>query len=487
MVLKMLKLQKKLMLTLSFLELWERFGYYGMRALLALFLIKHFGFSDSKTMLIYSLYASICYIVPVIGGFLADKILGYKNLLFTGGVLICFGHIIMSFISSNEEMLYLGLAFIAIGTGFFKGNISNMLGTIYDKRRNKDRDSGFRIFYIMINLGSFVSSLICGIVAEVYGWSYGFGLAGLGMLTGLTTLLFSKRLLYNYGNPPKEKLYALNKLGSLGMNLVGYISGFILIAIVTMMFSYIEISLKIISVTGIFIFLHLVYMASNCTPKERLGILFIFIMMMFLMLMFALEMQLGSFINIFTDKYVDRTMFGIEIPASSLQALNPFTIIILGSLVTILLAKASSKYSLMIYGSGLLLSALCFMTLYLGCNLATDCKMPIIFLIIAMILLALSEVMMAPIIQSLITYVVPEKMRGYMMGILMLCLSYSNLAGVLIVKYIVDDTGEKITDAASLIIYQEAFFKIGILFIVATILYAISYKFLKKIYNSSIG
>ena len=478
--------QSKLMTRLCLLEMWERFGYYGIRALLTLFIIKQLGFNEGKAYLIYGLYAAICYIIPILGGFLADRLLGYKNLLLSGSIFTCLGHFVLTFLSSNEALLYLGIAFVAVGTGFFKGNISNMLGSIYGDHNNSERDNGFRRFYIAINFGSFCASILCGIVAEIYGWKYGFGLAGVGAVIGFITLIASRDILRNYGNPPKDSLMKIR--GLLYKNSINYLAAAVLVFTVTLMFFYYEASIKIISVIGGTIILHLAYITTKLDRKSQKGMVFLVTMIFFVMVIFALEMQLGSFINIFTDKHVKRNLLGITIPTASLQALNPLTIILLGSGVSYLLRKTSTKYSLMIFGTGIVMSCICFAILYFGCNHYDEhYKINIAFLVIAMMFLALSEIMMAPIIQSVVTYIAPEKMRGYMMGFLLLCLSYSNLLGSVILKYMLHIDKGKVDNngtLTSLLNYQECFLKVTIAFVIVALIYVALYKPMIKIYSS---
>jgi POT family proton-dependent oligopeptide transporter len=483
----MIKLDRKLMLTFSFLEMWERFGFYGMRALLTLFLIKHFGFSDTEAYSVYSLYAAICYIIPLLAGFLADKVFGYKKLLLFGAVVICIGQACLSFALSSTSVFYLGLACVAVGTGFFKGNVTNMLGAVYSDKNSKERDYGFRVFYIMVNVGATISSVACGAIAEAYGWEYGFGLAGIGMLIGLVALILSSELLKDHGNPPQKQSNHPKLLACLELGSVSAVGSLLLIGVCVMAFFYVEASIKAISIAGVLIVLHFLYIMSRCNKKERMGLIFICIMLVFFTLMFALEMQLGAFVNVFTDRHVERTLFGLEVPAASLQSLNPFTIIVLGGLANVLLKRLGHQ-TLKVFGGGLVMMCLSFMTLYVGCLYydQANFKTNIIFLVISMVFMAFSELMMAPIMQSFITYIAPARMRGYMMGFLMLCLTYANLVGPLISKYMlqIENKGTEADSLNSLVVYQECFFKIGIMFIVASIVYFAIYKFLKKVYVS---
>ena len=166
--------------TLFFTEMWERFSYYGMRALLVLYLVNSLDYSDADALHIYAIYTGLVYLTPIIGGYLADKYLGTQRTIFIGGITMMLGHFLMVF----PDLLFLAMGLLIIGNGYFKPNISTLLGRLY-KDNDVRRDSGFSIFYIGINLGAFLAPLIVGYVGETISWHYGFAIAGLGMLAGL--------------------------------------------------------------------------------------------------------------------------------------------------------------------------------------------------------------------------------------------------------------------------------------------------------------
>ena len=283
----MSNLQNKIVNRLCLLEMWERFSYYGMRSLLVLYMVKVLGFEEGKAYIIYGLYASVCYFVPVIGGLLADRYLGYKNLIMSGTVLMCIGQLVLALTNANEALLYTGIAFVAIGTGFFKGNITTMLGSIYKDDDASNRNNGFRKLYIAVNFGSFIASISCGAIAHLYGWNYAFGFAAFGMLVGLALLISSKEILKNYGNPidaspSKMKLYIP----------LSYVTGFAAVGAMTVMLYYAEFSIKVVSFLGLIVIGHLIYITSKFKKSERRGIYLILAMLLFLMTMFALEMEL---------------------------------------------------------------------------------------------------------------------------------------------------------------------------------------------------
>ena len=173
--------------TLFFAEMWERFSFYGMRALLLFYMIKGFlGYGDRDAYAIYGAYTALVYMTPLFGGMLADRLLGARRAVVLGGLLMAAGHLMMS--AENDVAFFLALALLIVGNGFFKPNISTMVGSLYPQGSPK-RDTGFTIFYMGINLGAAMSPLLCGYIGETYGWHYGFGLATLGMLTGLAVFV----------------------------------------------------------------------------------------------------------------------------------------------------------------------------------------------------------------------------------------------------------------------------------------------------------
>ena len=195
----------KFLKLLFFVELWERFSYYGMRALLILFLTKSLGFTDPKAYALYSLFAALGYAAPVVGGILADRIFGFRRMVVIGGVVMCLGHGLMALTELWNGVMYFGLGFIAIGTGLFKGNVSNLLGCCYAPE-DPNRDKGFTLFYVAVNLGSVLASLACGYVGEKIGWHYGFGLAGVGMVLGLIVFLKYQSVLEDHGMEPNPEV-----------------------------------------------------------------------------------------------------------------------------------------------------------------------------------------------------------------------------------------------------------------------------------------
>src|SRR5688572_23861985 len=193
---------------LFFAEMWERFSYYGMRALLIFYLTQHWLFSDGKSNLIYGAYTALVYITPVLGGYLADRYLGQRKAVVFGGVLLMFGHGLMAVEGTGGQtdpainVFWLALALIIVGSGFLKANISVMVGQLY-RLTDLRRDAAYTIFYMGINVGAALGTILVGYLGQTIGWSYGFGLAGIGMLAGLIVFVLGKKVLLGAGEAPE--------------------------------------------------------------------------------------------------------------------------------------------------------------------------------------------------------------------------------------------------------------------------------------------
>ncbi|MGH6705685.1 MAG: peptide MFS transporter, partial [Sphingomicrobium sp.] len=193
---------------LFFAEMWERFSYYGMRALLIFYLTKHWLFDDGKSNLIYGAYTSLVYITPVLGGYLADRYLGQRKAVLFGAVLLTCGHFLMAFEGTGGQadptinIFWMALSFIIVGSGFLKANISVMVGQLYGLTDIR-RDGAYTIFYMGINVGAALGTILVGYLGQTIGWGYGFGLAGIGMLAGLAVFVLGKKALLGTGEAPQ--------------------------------------------------------------------------------------------------------------------------------------------------------------------------------------------------------------------------------------------------------------------------------------------
>ncbi len=505
---------------LFFAEMWERFSYYGMRALLILYLTKHWLFDDSDAGIIYGAYTALVYITPVIGGYLADKYLGQRKAVLFGAILLTLGHIFMAFegepAAGTENnpfvfVFWLALALIIVGSGFLKANISVIVGQLYP-RTDVRRDGAYTIFYMGINLGAAIGALLCGFIGETYGWAYGFGLAGIGMLAGLVVFVWGKPLLLGRGEPPaileKSKELAIYGfgfalvalcwiaiqyqdavgvfLGTFGAALVCYV-----LAIATFqlpygsyaaapkpaIYSYVGLSAllvvsmffvamgntearlpAVIGLGGVLSVMILQMIAKTDHDRDRI------VAAMFLIIVsivfWALFEQAGSSLNLFTDRHVDRG----GVPASVFQSINAIYIILLApvfaTLWTWLGQRGMDPSTPMKFGLGVIQVGLGFLVLVWGANsVGVDIPTPVIFIFLIYLLHTTGELCLSPVGLSAMNRLAPAQIASLIMGTWFFASATGNFAAGLIAAA----TGaEGVGDASGKEVVLDVYYTVGI-------------------------
>lgn len=310
---------------LFFAEMWERFSYYGMRALLIFYLTKHWLFADDKANLIYGAYTSLVYITPVLGGYIADRYLGQRKAVLFGGLLLAIGHSLMAVEGNGGQtdpainVFWAALAFIIVGSGFLKANISVMVGQLYNLTDVR-RDGAYTIFYMGINVGAALGTILVGYLGETIGWGYGFGLAGIGMLAGLIVFVLGKKALNGAGEAPRP----LNK----GLEFGLYGIGFAAVAVIWGLVQYQDVIQGLLVVSGIALLGYVLYESFKLPKEPRERMFAILFLISLNPLFWGLFEQAGGSMNLFTDRFVDRG----AVPASLFQSINPIFIMILAPL-----------------------------------------------------------------------------------------------------------------------------------------------------------
>ncbi|WP_298541798.1 peptide MFS transporter [uncultured Aquimarina sp.] len=380
---------------LFFTEMWERFSYYGMRAIFVLYLTAKtidenagLGWSSGEALSLYGWYTMLVYVASIPGGWIADKFLGQKKSVLIGGILLVAGHSILAI----EQMWawYSGLGLIIAGVGMLKPNISTMVGGLY-KQGDIRRDKGFTIFYIGINLGAFLSSLIVGYVGEVHGWHYGFGLAGIGMALGLLQYLLGQKYLKNVGN-------------------------------------FLGTSEKVEDKEA---------MKKPLTKIEKDRIVVLLISFLLVIVFWGAFEQAGGLMNIYAKEKTNRMLMGWEIPASWFQSLNAMFIIFLGTSVAWywanrkLKGKVSSSLFKMILGLIIMGTGFFFMTAA-SMEFESNGSSAMYWLVLAYLFHTIGELCISPVALSFITKLAPVKYGALMMGVYFAMTGFGNkLAGLL--------------------------------------------------------
>ncbi len=470
-------------------EMWERFSYYGMRALLILYLTKHWEFTDSTSYLIYGAYTSLVYIMPVFGGMLADQILGSKKAVTYGAILLVFGHLGMT-VESNEQIFYLSLALIVSGVGFLKPNISTMVGALYEEGDPR-RDSGFTIFYMGINIGAFTATLLCGYLGEQVGWAYGFGAAGIGMLFGLIIFLWGQKYLEGLAEPPSNKY--LQKMNGISYESWAYISGIFMILVTWFLVQNSQLVGQLLGGFGaIFIGAWLLYALFRCAPDERDRLIVVGILILFSLIFWALFEQAGSSLNILTDRGVNRVIFGWEVPASMFQSLNAgfiFTIAPLFAMLWIALAKRNMEPSTPIkFSIGIIFVGLGFLALVYGMSSSEGLQTGVFWIILIYLLHTLGELCLSPVGLSSVTKLSPQRIVGFMMGMWFFASAAGNYVAGLIARATASDSSGVSNDVFDLTqkqSFMDVYTDVGLMAIGCGIFLAILTPILKKLMHGA--
>ena len=450
---------------LFFAEMWERFSYYGMRALLVLYLTKHFLFGDDKAYLIYGAYTSLVYITPVIGGYLADKFLGQRKAVLFGAVLLTFGHFLMGFEGEGGAdspalaFFYLALSFIIVGSGFLKANISVIVGQLYP-RDDRRRDPAYTIFYMGINLGAALGALVCGYLGETYGWRYGFGAAGVGMLLGLLVFVGFKPLLMGRGEPHDPALLR-KPVAGLRLEWLIYLGA---VVGVLGIWGLIQAQQTVGYILAAFALLAVGYVVFTAVTKlakpDRDRIFAAMFLIALNPLFWGLFEQAGSSLNIFTDRNVDRTMFGAEVPASVFQSINAIYIVLLGPVFAglwVFLAKRRMEPSAPAkFGIALLQLGAGFLVLVAGAAAAGGNATPVIFIFLIYLLHTTGELCLSPVGLSAMTRLAPANMLSLMMGTWFLSTAGGNYIGGLIAQATGGHGGDETESAGAVLdVYSQ--------------------------------
>ncbi|WP_037473697.1 peptide MFS transporter [Sphingobium sp. ba1] len=430
---------------LFFAEMWERFSYYGMRAILIFYLTKHFLFGEDRAYLLYGAYTSLVYITPVIGGYLADRFLGPRKAVLVGGVFIAIGHFLIAITEGpgGQDPLflngfYLALASIIVGTGFLKANISVLVGELYP-RDDARRDPAFSIFYMGINVGGMMGPIICGLLGELYGWSWGFGAAGVGMLLGLVMFVWLKPWLLGKGEPPAPAQLRAPVTAGISQEWIIYLGAALGVVAIWLVIRYAELLGYALLGFAALTVLYIVWRTMKTLGKVDRDRMFAALFLIALNPLFwGLFEQTGSSLNIFTDRNVDRVLFGWEVPASMFQSVNSVFIILLAPLFavlwTILDKRRLEPSSPAKFGIGLILCGAGFLVLVAGAAMAGENLTPVLFVFLIYLFHTMAELCFSPVGLSAMTRLSVPSMVGLVMGTWFLAMAAGNFIAGLIAR-----------------------------------------------------
>ena len=452
---------------LFFAEMWERFSFYGMKALLIFYLTKHWLFSDGEANVLLATYASLVYITPVLGGYLADRWLGQRKAVQFGALLLTAGHGLMAVEGKGGQddptinVFWLALGFIIVGSGFLKANISTLVGQLYP-RTDVRRDGAYTIFYMGINLGAATGAILAGYLGETYGWAWGFGAAGLGMLLGLLVFVGFRPLLMGRGEPPDARALA-RPVGGVPLEWLLYATGLAAVVLMWGLVQAAELVGWLLLATAVMLLVHVVRSAWPMGREVRERMASILFLIALQPLFWGLFEQAGGSLNLFTDRYVDRQ----GVPATLFQSINPVYILVLAPLFAGLWTwlgrrglepSTPAKFALALMQVGL-----SFLVLVWGAERAGAAALvPVLFIFLLYLFQTTGELCLSPVGLSAMNRLAPAQMASLIMGAWFLSTAGGQFVAGLIGRATGGETGEMTHEAALSVYAQIGWLAVGV-------------------------
>ncbi len=432
--------------TLFFTEFWERFSYYGMRAILIYYMYYEvskggLGLEESTALAIMSIYGSLVYMSGVIGGWLADRVFGTSRALFYGGILIMIGHIVLAVLPGDLTMLFISMVFIVIGTGLLKPNVSSVVGDIYAPGDTR-RDAGFSIFYMGINLGAFLSPLIVGEVAKK-SFHLGFGIAAVGMLLGLIVFAVTKKK-----NLGLAGTYVPNPLSPAEKKKVSIIVGISVVVLAVILGTTIPAGIftldVFITLVGLFgiaiptIYFVVMYRSPKTTSDERSRIIAYIPLFIAAVMFWAIQEQGSTILAAYADKRTDLTFAGLEISPAWFQSLNPLFIITLAPLFAWMWVKLGTRQPSVPkkFALSLLFAGLSFLVILLPAYFGgEDSLVSPLWLVLSYFIVVIGELLLSPVGLSATTKLAPAAFSAQTMSLWFLASAAAQAINAQIVKF----------------------------------------------------
>ncbi|BAH83289.1 dipeptide/tripeptide permease DtpA [Candidatus Ishikawella capsulata] len=438
------------------IEIWERFGYYGLQAIIAVYLVKQLGMSESNSINLFASFNALVYGLVAVGGWLGDNVLGTKRVIILGLLVLSLGYVFIALCNNNLNMVYLGMATIAVGSGLFKANPSSLLSRCYEKEDPRI-NSAFTMFYMSINIGSLFAMILTPWLAAKYNWNVAFSLSVIGLLITLINFLFFQHVVKDYGSTPDFLPLNFNKLF---VTITGIIS---IIVLATWLLHHqivTNITICVISSIIIIIFIKQVFLLKNNARSEMIAA---FLLMLEAIVFFVLYMQMPTSLNFFAIHNVEHSIFSLKFEPTQYQALNPFWIIVFSPILAVIYNKLGDKLPMPHkFAIGMMFCSLSFLVLPLGAIFANSKGIVSVYwLISSYALQSIGELMIAGLGLAMIARLVPRNLMGFIMGAWFLNnAGASVIAGKIATLMAAPSNNDPILLLAN---YSHVFLKIGVI------------------------
>ncbi len=473
--------QPKGLYLLFFTELWERFGFYTLQTIIILYMTKALLMSDHKANVLYAAFSSLLYLTPIIGGYIADRYLGFQRAIILGGVMLFIAYLVIAL--PGEHSFFFGLSLLVCANGFFKPNVSSIVGELYH-RNDPRRDGGFTLFYMGINVGSLIPPLIAGAIVASYGWHAGFLLAAIGMGIGQVTFMLGKKQLGTAGLLPNE--YHAKKLPGLGFYILLTIGIITCVALCNLAFYYPEVTNYFIEISAIIILALMLFLLSKEPMIARKRMLASIILIIISIGFWALYNQTFTSLMLFADRNMHKSFLGLPLDAEATQFFNPFFIIVLSPILSklwIKLANHNLNPSIQIkFSLGILFMSAGFLLLSVGAKYFGQIGLTSPWwLIFSYLLQTIGELLISPIGLAMITVLCPKHLVGMMMGVWFFSQAAAFAIGGTLAN--IAAVPSNLSDVASLLIYSHAFMLYGIISLIIAMVSFALVPFLSRLIN----
>ncbi|WP_297199412.1 dipeptide/tripeptide permease DtpA [uncultured Pluralibacter sp.] len=392
-------------------ELWERFGFYGLQSIMAVYLVKQLGMSEADSITLFSSFSALVYGLVAIGGWLGDKVLGTKRVIVLGAIVLAIGYALVAWSGHDAGIVYAGMATIAVGNGLFKANPSALLSTCYAKDDPR-LDGAFTMYYMSINVGSFFSMLATPWLAAHYGWSVAFALSVVGMIITVINFLFCQKWVKQYGSKPD---FAPVNIGKLLATIVGIV---VLAAAATWLLHNQGIARMVLGVVALVVVIMFIKETVGLKGAARRKMVVAFILMLQAIVFYVLYSQMPTSLNFFAIRNVEHAILGITFEPEQFQALNPFWIMIGSPILAAIYNKMGDRLPMPHkFAIGMILCSAAFLVLPLGTKFASDAGIVSVnWLILSYALQSIGELMISGLGLAMVAQLVPQRLMGFIMG-----------------------------------------------------------------------
>jgi len=475
--------RKKAFNMLFFIEFWERFGYYGLQAVLAGFFVKSLGMEDAESFVVFGAFSAMVYGYVSLGGFLGDKILGTQRTITLGAVVLMIGYAMMALAGADKTMVFLALGAIACGNGIFKANPSSLLSKLYEGDE-KDLDSAFTMYYMAVNIGSFLSMLLVPIIGAQYGLSLGFMICAMGLILAVGGFLGFRYLVRGIDSPAGAEPLTMKKIV---LTLIGVV---VMTVFSSWLLSHLSVAHWLLFVIGVLVYGVFFKMIIQAKGAERSHMAAAMILIVEAIIFFTLYQQMPTSLNFFAIKNVEHSVLGIAIPnAEVFQTLNPFWIMLASPVLAWAYSHFGSEGKDLSmpakFALGMLLTAASFLVVGFSANFANEAGIVSAWWLIGSYFLSsIGELLISGLGLSMISKLVPQKLIGFLMGAWFLTTSIAAILGGWVAT-LTTVSKDVVDPLQTLPVYSEVFTQIGLVTLGVTIIMALTVPMLNRLINKT--